>query len=117
MSTGLATAADRLAELRANDRQRALVIAVGVIVGLGLGAVHWFGLVLGGAIVALPARTIPRGLAAGLGLGVAGLVVFTALLAAQGALAPALTTGVVGGISLAVGFAAPLLGATVRGIV
>lgn len=111
------TPADRLSRLRENDRQRAMVALGGLLIGLGLGSLHWLGLVLGGAIVALPARTIPRGLAAGLGLGVVGLVVFAGLLAWQGALGAALTTGVVGGIAVIVGLAAPLLGALVRAIV
>ena len=109
-------ATGRLAALRADDRQRAAVVLVGVLLGLGLGSVHWLGLVLGGAVVSLPARTVPRGLAAGLGLGVVGLLAFGALLAAQGALGPALTTGTVGVVTVAVGLAAPLLGALVRGV-
>ena len=107
---------DRLRALRDRDRQRTLVVAGGVLVGLGLGSVHWFGLVLGGALVALPARTVARGLAHGLGLGVLGLVVFAGLLWAQGALGPALTTGTIGAVGVAVGLGAPLLDALVRGL-
>lgn len=107
----------RLAALRANSHQRRMVVVGGVLLGLGLGSLHWLGLVLGGAIVALPARSIPRGLAAGLGLGVLGLLVFGGLLAVQGALEPAITTGRVGVISVVVGVAAPLLGSLVRGVV
>lgn len=107
----------RLAALRADDRQRAAVVAAGVVLGVGLGWLHWLGLVLGGALVALPARTVPRGLALGLGLGVLVLVAFAAVLAANGALAPALSTGMVGGVTVAVGLGAPLLGSLVRGVV
>lgn len=108
--------AARLATLRADGAQRRLVILGGVLIGLGLGSLHWVGLVLGGVVVALPARTIPRGLAYGLGLGVLEMVVFASLLAWQGALGPALTTGVVGGIAVAIGLAAPVLGSLVRAI-
>lgn len=114
---GPPTYADRLGALRTDDRQRAMVVLGGVLIGLGLGSLHWFGLVIGGAVVALPARTIPRGLAFGLGLGVIGLVVFVGLLSWQGALAPALTTGTVGVITVVVGLAAPLLGSLIRAVV
>ncbi|MDZ7701720.1 MAG: hypothetical protein U5J98_06440 [Halobacteriales archaeon] len=107
---------ERLAAVRADDRQRRLVIAGGLLLGLGLGSLHWLGLVLGGALVALPARTFPRGLANGLGLGLAGLAVFGGLLAVQGALGAVLSTGMVGGVAVIVGLAAPLLGALLRGI-
>lgn len=107
---------DELRSLRADDRRRAAVVAAGVVLGLGLGSVHWLGLVLGGALVAMPARSVPRGLAAGFGLGVLELVVFGGLLAAQGALGAALSTGTVGLVGAAVGLAGPLLGSLVRGI-
>lgn len=107
---------NRLASIRSDDRQRALVVLGGVLIGLGLGSLHWFGLVLGGAIVALPARTFPRGLAYGLGLGVIGLVVFGGLLAWKGALGPVLSTGMVGGLAVVIGLAAPLLGSLSRGL-
>jgi hypothetical protein len=111
------TPADRLGALRTDDRQRAMVVLGGVLIGLSFGSLHWTGLVLGGAIVALPARTIPRGLAHGLGLGVIGLVVFAGLLAWQGALAGALTTGMVGAITVVIGLAAPVVGSLVRAVV
>ncbi len=107
----------RLAELRADDRRRLAVVAVGVALGLGLGWVHWLGLVVGGALVALPARTVPRGLANGLGLGLLGLAAFAAALAANGALGPALSTGMVGWLSAGIGLAAPLSGSLVRAVV
>ncbi|MFB6354532.1 MAG: hypothetical protein ABEJ92_10665 [Halobacteriales archaeon] len=108
---------DWLRSLRADDRRRAAVVAAGVVLGLGLGYLHWLGLVLGGALVAIPARSVPRGLAAGLGLGVLELVVFGGLLFAHGALGPALSTGTVGLVGVAVGLAGPLLGSLVRGLV
>lgn len=108
---------DRLSALRSNPRQRRLVVAAGVLLGLGLGSLHWFGLVIGGAVVALPARTVPRGLGLGLALGVVELLVFGGLLTWQGALGPALSTGIVGGITVVIGFAAPIVGSLVRGIV
>lgn len=109
--------AGRLTDLRADDRQRTVVVAAGVVLGLGLGWLHWLGLVVGGALVALPARTVPRGLALGFGLGLLELALFAAALAANGALGPALSTGMVGGVTVALGLGAPLLGALVRGVV
>ena len=107
---------ERLTALRDRDRRRTLVVLGGVLLGLGLGSIHWLGLVLGGALVAMPARTVPRGLAHGLGLGVLGLAVFAGLLWTQGALAAALATGTIGAVSVGVGLGAPLLGAFVRGL-
>lgn len=114
---GPSTPADRLAELRTDDRQRRLVVVAGALLGLVLGSLHWFGLVIGGAIVALPARSIKRGLATGLGLGVLVLLVAATELALQGALAPALSTGTVVGSSAVIGVALPLWGALIRGVV
>lgn len=108
---------DRLTALRSDPRQRRLVVVAGVLLGLGLGSLHWVGLVIGGAVVALPARTIPRGLGHGLALGVLELMVFAGLLAWQGALGPMSSTGVVGAITVAIALALPLLGSLVRGIV
>ena len=110
------SARTRLEALRSDPRRRLAVVLGGVLIGLGLGSVHWLGLVLGGALVALPARSIPRGVAHGLGLGVLGLLVFVVQLALQGALGPTLSTGFVGAIGLAVGLGAPLLGALVRAV-
>jgi hypothetical protein len=106
-----------LARLRANERRRRLVILGVALIGLALGTLHWLGLVLGGALVALPAPSIRRGLANGIGLGVLGLLLFAALLVLEGALGPVLATGMVGGLAVAIGLAAPLLGSLVRAAV
>lgn len=113
----LAAIDHELAALRADERRRAGLIAVGLAVGLGVGSLHWFGLVLGGALVALPARSVRRGLVHGLSLGLVALLAFAALLAGHGALGPALGTGPVGALTLGIGVAAPLLGSLVRGLV
>lgn len=113
---GRRTPADRLEALRASGSQRTMVVLGGLLLGLGLGSLHWFGLVVGGAVVALPARSVPRGIAHGLGLGVLQLVVFAGLLAWQGALGQALSTGIVGGITVGLGLALPVLGSLIRGL-
>lgn len=94
-----------------------MVRLAGVFLGLGLGSLHWIGLVVGGALVALPAKTFPRGLATGLAFGILVLVVFAVQLVWFGALGSTLSMGMIGGIGVAIGLAAPLLGSLVRGIV
>lgn len=106
-----------LGAIRADDRRRLALGAAGVVLGLGLGYYHWFGLVLGGALVALPARTVGRGVAAALGLGLLELAVFVILLAGNGALGPAISTGTVGVVGVLVGLAGPVLGSLARAIV
>lgn len=91
----------------------------GVVLGLAGGTVSWFALVLGGALVALPARSVGRGIAAGIGLGLLELAVFVGLLVTNGTFGPAVPslTGQVGAVTIAVGMAAPVLGSLVRGLV
>lgn len=69
----------RLAALRADDRQRRLALALSAIVGIGLATVHWVGLVVAGALVGLTRRSVPRAVAAGLGVGVLVLGLFLVL--------------------------------------
>lgn len=64
--------------IRETPRRRRLVAVAAVLVGLALATVHWLGLVAGGALVALVARTPARGLVAGFGFGVVVLAVFLA---------------------------------------
>lgn len=58
-----------LAELRADSYRRRLALLLGVAVGLALAWLHWSGLVVGGALVGLSRRSVPRAALAGLGFG------------------------------------------------
>lgn len=57
---------------------------VGLGVGVGVGWVHWAGVFVGAAIVALAQRTIWRGIGSGVGVGVVFVGVFEAWLAMNG---------------------------------
>jgi hypothetical protein len=65
--TGLLEGA--LAGIRTDARARWAALAAGAIVGLEVAWVHWYGFLLGGALVGLASKNAERGLAAGLGFG------------------------------------------------
>lgn len=108
-----------LSALRTDGRKRAGLAFAGIVIGLLGSTVSWFALVLGGALVALPARSFRRGFAAGFGLGLLQLALFVGLLVTNGAFGGALQalTGQIGAVTVLVGLAAPLLGSLVRGVV
>lgn len=93
-----------------------LVTGVAALVGLGLATVHWLGLVAGGALVGLVAPTLRRALVTGAYLGGAVAVGFVGWLWLFGALGPAVATGPLFGLSLALSLLCPILGAGVRGL-
>ena len=103
--------------LRTDRRRRLLATVTGAVVGLALAPLHWSGLLLAGALVALPQRSVPRGVAAGLGVGVAVVVVFLAWLVVAGTLGPVLGMGQPAWLALGIGLALPAFGAVVRGVV
>ncbi len=105
-----------LEELRSTTRQRWLATAVAVVVGIGLGWMHWFGVYVGAALVALVQRTVGRGIAAGIGFGMLFVGVFLVSLAMTGDLdtfraMSRVSIVAVGGVVLAAVF-----GSFVRGI-
>ena len=106
-----------LEDLRADDRRRAAVTNGAVLLGLGLSLFHWFGLFLAGAMAALPQRTVPRGIGAGLGVGVLAVVVFLGQFWLAGTLGPVLGMGQPAWLALAIGLGLPTFGALVRGVV
>jgi len=95
------------------------VTVVAVVVGLGVAWVHWVGLIVGGALVALPQRSFRLGVAAGIGFGGLVAVVNVALLAASGpaAVSTAVAMTQVFGVSVAAPLAAGVVGGLVRGVV
>jgi hypothetical protein len=110
-------AATRLARLRTDDRERRIATVAAVVVGLALAWVHWLGLVVGGALVAIPRRRFLTAPLAGLAFGAVVLAAFGAWLALVGALGAALGMGRIALVSVGLGLALPLAGSLVRGVV
>lgn len=112
----MSTIGARLDETRADDRRRWLLSVVGVVVGLALAWVHWLGFVVGGALVALPQVSFPRGMLAGLGFGVLSVVVFTIWFATVTAFGTYLAMGQVLVVSAAAPLVFAVLGSLARGL-
>lgn len=108
---------ERLTAVRTDPRQRAAALAVGAVLGLALAQVHWIGFVVGGALVGLASRSLPRALAAGFGFGVLAWLAFAALLAAHGSLNGYLGTGQLLYVSVAIPLLGGTLGSLARGVV
>ncbi|MFD1645399.1 hypothetical protein [Haloarchaeobius litoreus] len=106
-----------LTELREDDSRRVAATNGAALLGVGLSLFHWSGLLLAGALVALPQRTIPRGIGAGFGVGVLAVVVFLGQLWFGGTLGLVLGMGQPAWLALALGLGLPTFGALVRGVV
>lgn len=104
-----------LRQVRTEPRSHALALVIAALVGLALAWVHWLGLVAAGALVALVAPSLRRGLAYGIGFGLLVLVVFAFLLGDAAARVPAMTPIVY--LTLASALGLPLLGSLVRGVI
>jgi hypothetical protein len=100
--------------LRADRGRRLAATGIAVMLGLVLATLHWSGLLVAGALVALPQRSITRGIAAGVGLG--GLVVVVWLVLV-GTLDLVLSIGQPSMLALGIGLLLPPFGALVRGVV
>lgn len=103
-----------LERVRTEPRAHAVALVAVVAVGLAAAWLHWLGLALGGALVGLVSRTLPRAILGGVGFGVVVLVVFAL------SLGPA-TWAVIGMapvsyLVVASALGLPALGALVRGI-
>lgn len=108
-----------LGRLYASERdpgRRRTLTVVGLVVGLLLATVHWSGLFLGGALVGLAQPTLRRALLAGLGYGLAALVVAGASVAAADTLDALFATWPLVAIGVAVPLLAGFVGALVRGV-
>lgn len=105
-----------LGTIRTDDSRWATATVLGALLGLAVANVHWSGLLLGGALVALPQRSVRTGLAAGLGFGVLVVLAFALRLALAGALDTYLGMGQVLAVSVVISLGTGLLGALVRGI-
>lgn len=92
-------------------------LLVAVVLGLGLSAVHWVGLVAGGALVGLVSTTLRRALLSGLGFGVAVILVWLTSLGLAGSLGNVLAMGELTAIGVLVALVCPVIGSLLRGVV
>lgn len=106
----------RLYVAQATGRERWALALGATAVGLALAAVHWVGVVVGGALVGLCWPTLRRALVAGLGFGVVVIVAAAARFAIAGTLADVLATWPLVGVAVATSLVGGLLGATARGL-
>jgi len=108
---------DRLHAAQTAPRERWGLTLVATLVGLALAAVHWSGLLAGGALVGLCWPTFRRALVAGLAFGVVALVVAAARFALAGTLDDVLAAWPLVGLAVAIPLVAGPLGAGIRGLI
>jgi len=106
-----------LTRVRGDRQQRLAVTTVVAVLGVALAVLHWAGLVVAGALVALPQRSVSRGLAAGLGLGLLVVAGFLSWFALAGTLGPVLAMGQPAWLALGIGLLLPAFGSLTRGII
>ena len=109
-----------LAEIRGDARARWAALAAGAVVGLLAAWVHWYGFLLGGALVGLASKDAKRALAAGIGFGLLGWVVFVGSVATGSGLVGVVKYAGMGQLlylsaGIPVGLSA--LGSLVRGVI
>jgi len=106
-----------LDRIRSERRARWLAPAVALGIGILAAFIDPLGIVVGSGLVALPAKSISRGILRGLGFGVlvVGLLVVQLLVA--GTLGPAVALGLPFSLAVGIGVVFGLLGGLVRGIV
>ena len=112
--------ASALAEIRGDARARWAALAAGAVVGLLAAWVHWYGFLLGGALVGLASKNTKRAFAAGIGFGLLAWVVFAGLVATTGGLVGVVKYTEMGRLlylsaGIPVGLSA--LGSLVRGVI
>jgi len=92
------------------------VTVLAFVLGTALGAVHWIGLFVGGALVGIVAPSFTRAIQHGFYLGVLVLGLFVGSLWLYGSLSTYLALGQVLYLNLATTLLLPPLGATLRGL-
>jgi len=105
-----------LTEVRTNRRERWFALAGAAAIGIAAAQIHWYGFLVGGALVGLVSKSLPRALAAGLAFGLLAWGAFAALVAANGALWQYAATGQAFGLSVAIPVVAAGVGSLVRGV-
>ncbi len=88
-----------------------LALVVTFLVAIPVSLVHWGGLVVGGALVGVVARSLPRALVLGFVLGLTVLLVFAGWLLLAGVFGSYLSMGMVFLASVGVSLGLPLLAA------
>ena len=112
--------ASALAEIRGDARARWAALAAGAVVGLLAAWVHWYGFLLGGALVGLASKDAKRALAAGIGFGLLGWVVFAGFVATTGGLVGIVKYAEMGRLlylSAGIPIGLSALGSLVRGVI
>lgn len=104
-----------LTEIRAERRKHAAALAVAVVVGLGVGWIHWLGLVVAGALVGLVSPSVPR--AVGWGFLVGLLAIALTVLAHPLGPMEAIAFRPPVYVTVAAGLVAPVWGSLVRLVV
>lgn len=107
----------RLTTVRESARARRILTLAGFVVGFVAALSHWFGFVLGGALVSLPQISLRRGLVAGLAFGVFGWLVFLLFLGSDGVFDIYVRMTPVVVVSTVTPLFGGLLGSVIRGIV
>ncbi|WP_265111371.1 hypothetical protein [Halosolutus halophilus] len=110
-----AAPANALDRVRTTSRTHAVALVAAVGIGLIASWLHWFGLLLGGALVGLVSPTLRRAVLGAIGFGMLVLVVFTVSLGGSAGVVPGMTPVVY--LVVAAAFGLPLLGSLVRGLV
>lgn len=105
-----------LAEVRVERRSRWFALAAAAAVGLAAAQIHWYGFLVGGALVGLVSKNATRGLVAGLAFGLLAWCVFAGLVASNGAFWRYAATGQAFGLSAAIPVFAAGIGSLVRGV-
>lgn len=111
------TVGARLERIRSDPTLTVASTAVGAVLGVALATLHWIGLVLGGVLVGLPARSLGRALASGVGFGLLVVGVFLVVLANSGVATAAIATGTPLYVAVGIALGCSLLGSLVRGVV
>ena len=104
-----------LKRVRTEPRPHAVAVIVAVVLGLGLSWLHWFGLVVGGALVSFVAPSLRRGVLGAVAFGAAVLVAFALTVGSSTWVVLEMTPVVY--LVVASAFGLPVLGSLVRGVV
>lgn len=111
------TAGAWLGRIRETRTHRWTGILLGMFVGVVLASVHWGGFLVGGALVGMVSRDLPRAIVAGVGFGLVSLGVWIAFLWRAGAIDAAFGMGQFSLIAVGIPLGLSILGSLVRGVV